>query len=128
MTTKEMLTFLAAKSNETKPVLLSLLNEVVNFVNSKNTQQAIYYDSANGGLPPFLVTANNVYRYTFPDGTYAGANVLKTIAIASCTFTGTQRTRFTQRNRQNSYYLGANEGATEIPMTQLDATESTPAN
>jgi hypothetical protein len=126
MTTKEMITFLSAKSNEDRPVLLSLLNEVVNFVNSKNTQQSIYYDSANGGLPPFLVTTNNIYRYTFPDGTYAGANVLKTVAVVSLTYMGTQNVRVVQSERQQSYYIN-NQEAKEIPITQLDANESSPA-
>lgn len=126
MTTVEIIQTLISRTNETAPVVTSLLNEVVRYIISQPLAQNLYYDPNNRGMPPFFSTTENEYRYTFPDGMF-GANVLRVEAVLRWgRLVNTNISPRALRDRQRTYNLN-NMKLTEVATTSKTATRTNPA-
>ena len=134
MTTQELITFIESRTREARPVILSLLNEIQKFIYMKPMEQTIYRAQTNGmfGLYPFLITTQDKYYYTFPEGTYLDADgndvpVLRTYGILSLVGPRLYGNRKAGMVNRMSFITVGDIEFMSYPGHQKDRTSSKPA-
>jgi len=121
MTTSQMITLLKKKaSTYDREDLLSLINDVQNFLFSRDCAQFLYKDP-DTGLPP-LLTTTGVRFYSFPEGTYP-VDVRSTSAILA----RSEIRDYGYGGRWEGYYF-ANTEFYQVPVTSNDKTPAAPAS
>lgn len=112
MTTRELIVLLQKKASQFAPAeLLNLLDLIQKRILSRVTAQRVIIDQATG-MPPFLVTEDQVYTYTCP------ADCLRTISVFS------EQIRYYSRVQYDGVFKSYNFRGTEyygLPIKSIDA-------